>query len=71
MERESASAVASSLEDAIAHLTRSLAPAKQGLSPTDFDRFQMAIGLAIGRLSHELLDPIYAQYPDLAPPGVL
>ncbi len=71
MEREAAAAVAATLEDAIAQLTQSLSHAKRGLSQVEFDAFQRTIGLAIGRLSHELLDPIYAEYPDLAPPGVL
>jgi hypothetical protein len=41
------------------------------LPSSEFGAFQQSVGLAIGRLSHELLDPIYAEHPDLAPPGVL
>ena len=71
MERDAARAVTESLEAAIARLTESLSRAKLSLPPGEFAVFQKSIGLAIGRLSHELLDPIYAEHPDLAPPGVL
>ena len=71
MERVTAKAVAQSLEAAIARLTESLSHAKLGLAPSEFAAFQKSVGLAIGRFSHELLDPIYAEHPDLAPPGVL
>jgi len=71
VERVTAKAVSESLEAAIARLTESLSHAKVGLSPSEFAAFQRSVGLTIGRLSHELLDPIYAEHPDLAPPDVL
>lgn len=71
MKRTDAEAIAESLEGAIACLTKSLHRAGQSLPPAEFEEFQRAIGLTIGRLAHELLDPIYAEHPDLAPPGVL
>lgn len=71
MDRAVAKAITEQLEGAIARLSQSLAVAQQALPPGEFTAFQKSVGLAIGRLSHELLDPIYAEYPDLAPPGVL
>ena len=71
MEHESAKAIAESLECAIEHLTLSLQQAQQSLPPSEFAAFKKSVGLVIGRVSHELLDPIYAVHPDLAPPGVL
>jgi hypothetical protein len=71
MERASAKVIAEALEGAITQLTRSLWHAQQSLPPSELVAFKRSVGLAIGRVSHELLDPIYAEYPDLAPPGVL
>jgi hypothetical protein len=71
VERIAAQAIAASLEAAIARLSESLVHAENGLPPHEFALFQKQIGLAIGHLSQDLLDPIYAEYPDVAPPGVL
>jgi hypothetical protein len=71
VERAAAEAITELLEGAIARLSESLLHAQRALPSSEFGAFQQSVGLAIGRLSHELLDPIYAEHPDLAPPGVL
>jgi hypothetical protein len=71
MERGVAIHIAEHLECAIGHLSSSLSAASKHMSPHEFAAFQRTIGLSIGKLSHEVLDPIYAEYSDLAPPGVL
>jgi hypothetical protein len=71
VERTAAKQIAEHLESAIAHMSSSLATASQHMSAQEFAAFQKTVGISIGKLSHEGLDPIYAQHPDLAPPGVL
>ena len=71
MEQAAAREVAEHIEGAIARLSASLSLANQHMPPNEFAAFQKSVGLAIGKLSHEVLDPIYAKHPDLAPPGVL
>jgi hypothetical protein len=71
MDKATAAAVSRSLEDAIARLTETLSLAERQMSADEFAEFKRHVGLAIGRISHDLLDPLYAAYPELAPPGVL
>jgi hypothetical protein len=71
VDKATAAAISRSLEHAIARLTETLAVAERQLPAGEFAEFKGHVGLAIGRISHDLLDPIYPAYPDLAPPGVL
>jgi hypothetical protein len=71
MDRPTAQALSALVEAAIAKLSESVVVAEQSLTANEYASFKREVGLSIGRLSHDLLDPIYAQFPDLAPPGVL
>jgi hypothetical protein len=71
MHRDHAQAIAAPLEAAIAQLSIALREAESRLDPSALEQFKRAIGLQIGTLSCELLDPIYSEHPDLAPPGLL
>lgn len=70
MTRHDAAAIAVPLEAAISQLSLALKEAKARIDPQAFEQFKHAIGLHIGKLSFELLDPIYSEHPELAPPGV-
>lgn len=71
MQKENAKTVVAHLENAIASLSSALHAAREGASTEEYEVIQRAVGLSIARLSHEALDPIYAKFPELAPPGVL
>jgi hypothetical protein len=71
MNRNDAAAIAAHLEGAILQLSLALREAQARLDPVPFENFKRSIGSQIGKLSFEALDPIYAEHPDLAPPGVL
>ena len=71
MNRNDATAIAAHLEGAISQLSLALREAQARLDPASFEIFKHSVGLQIGKLSVEVLDPIYTEHPDLAPPGVL
>jgi len=71
MDKATARQVSALLEQAIGKLSEAVDIAQRSLSPAEYETLRRGAGLAIGRISHELLDPIYEQFPDLAPPGVL
>ncbi len=71
MDRLTAQAISTLVEGSIAKLSESLLVAEHSLTAGEYASFKRDISLAIGRLSHDVLDPIYGQFPDLAPPGVL
>ncbi len=33
--------------------------------PEEFERIKKAVGLAIGQVQSEVLEPVYSRYPDL------
>lgn len=70
MNKHDATAIAAPLEAAISQLSLALKEAEARLDASTFEAFRRAIGLQIGKLSCELLDPIYAEHPDVAPPGL-
>ena len=71
MNKTDAAAIATHLENAISQLSLALREAQERLDPAAHENFKRLIGSQIGKLSFEGLDPIYAEHPDLAPPGVL
>ena len=71
MNRDDAKVIAAHLEAAISQLSLALQEANVRLPSAALEQFRRSVGLHIGNLSFELLDPIYAEHPDLAPPGVL
>ncbi len=71
MNKTDATAIATHLENAISQLSLALREAQERLDPAALENFKRLIGSQIGKLSFEGLDPIYAEHPDLAPPGVL
>ena len=71
MDKPTAQAISTLVESSIAKLSESLLVAEKSLTAEEYAPFRREVGVAIGRLSHNVLDPIDAQFPDLAPPGVL
>jgi hypothetical protein len=71
MDKTTARVLAASLEMEIAKLSEALVVAERSLLAEECASIKRHIGLNIGRLSNDVLDPIYAQFPDLAPGGVL
>ena len=71
MDKATAKQVAALLEEAIGKLSQALDIAQRSVPPPEYETLRRGAGLAIGRISHELLDPIYEQFPELAPPSVL
>jgi len=70
MDREEGKKISGTLEESIKNLGDALKLAKPAMSEDEYEGFKRHVGLAIGKISCELLDPIYVKYPDLAPPGV-
>jgi hypothetical protein len=71
MDKVTARRVSALLEAAIAKLSETLEVTERSVTPDEYETLKRGAGIAIGRISHEMLDPIYRQHPDLAPPGVL
>ena len=71
MDKATARQVSALLEAAIATLSEALEVAEHSVPPDEHETLKRGAGTAIGRISHELLDPLHEQFPDLAPPGVL
>lgn len=70
MNQRDAAAIAAPLEAAIGQLSTALLEAEARLDKRAFESFRSLIGIHIGKLSHELLDPIYAEHPSLMPEGL-
>jgi hypothetical protein len=70
MDKATARQVSALLEQAIGKFSEAVNIAQRSLPPAEYETLRRSAGLAIGRISHEMLDPIYEQFPDLAPPGV-
>ena len=71
IDRENAERISALLESAIRELHESIMIAQQALTESDYEAFKRGAGMSLAKISYECLDPIYVQYPDLAPPGVL
>ena len=71
IDRANAERISGLLEPAICALAESMEIAQQVLADSDYEAFKRGAGMALAKISYECLDPIYAEYPDLAPPGVL
>jgi hypothetical protein len=71
IDRANAERISALLESAIRELAESIEIAEQVLAGSDFEAFKRGAGMSLAKISFECLDPIYAEYPDLAPPGVL
>ena len=71
IDRASAERISALLESAIRELAESIEIAEQVLADSDYEVFKRGAGMSLAKISYECLDPIYAEYPDLAPPGVL
>ena len=70
MDKATAARVSALLEAAIGKLSEAVETAQRSAPPDEYESLRRGAGLAIGRISHEMLDPIYEQYPDLTPPRV-
>ena len=71
MQRSHAERIVELLESAITELHKSIMIAQTALSGAEYEAFKRGAGMSLAKISYECLDPIYAEYPDLAPPGVL
>ncbi|RYH19385.1 MAG: hypothetical protein EON54_27125 [Alcaligenaceae bacterium] len=67
MNQRDAAAIAAPLEAAICQL---LLEAEARLDERALESFWRLIGIHVGKLSHELLDPIYAEHPSVMPQGL-
>ena len=64
-DRRSAKAIRNLSLKAISQLSRILPVARDRNSPEEFERIRQVVGIAIGQVQTEILDPISSQYPDL------
>jgi hypothetical protein len=71
IDRANAERICALLEPAIRQLHESIMIAQQALTGPEYEAFKRGAGMSLAKISYECLDPIYAEYPDLAPPGVL
>ena len=67
MNQRDAEAIAAPLEAAIGQLSKALSEAEVRLDARALESFRRLIGIQVGNLSHQLLDPIYAEHPSLMP----
>jgi hypothetical protein len=51
--------------NSISELSALLRDLKESCSDEDFERFRRGIGLSIGTIQVEVMDPVYAHYPEL------
>jgi hypothetical protein len=51
--------------EAITNLSKALERSQGKCSTEDFERIKEGVGLSIAHIQTWILDPIYAQYPDL------
>lgn len=70
MNQRDAAAIAAPLEAAIAQLSKALLEAEARLDERALESFKRLIGIYVGKLSHELLDPIYDEHPSVMPEGL-
>ena len=70
MQRSYAERIVPLLQSAMAELNESIWIAQTALSGVEYEAFKRGAGMSIAKISYECLDPIYREYPDLAPPGV-
>lgn len=64
-DRRSAEELRDAALRAISQLSEILLLGRERGSSEEFERVKKAVGLAIGQLQTEILDPIYSRYPDL------
>ena len=50
---------------AVSQLSQILLLGRDRCSPEEFERIKKAVGLAIGQVQSEVLEPVYSRYPDL------
>jgi hypothetical protein len=70
MNKATAVRVSALFEAAIGKLSEAVEAAERSAPPDEYESLRRGAGLAIGRISHEMLAPIYEQFPDLTPPGL-
>jgi hypothetical protein len=51
-------------------LNKCLIEVQSSSTPEEFEQFRRVVGLTIGRLDTELLEPIYRAHPELEPHGL-
>ena len=51
---------------AVSQLSRIVPVSRDRCPPEEFERIRKGVGLAIGQVQTEILDPIYARYPELS-----
>lgn len=65
MDRESALKAKSHALQAVEQLTLLLNAIVGGTPEAELEPIRKSVGLAIGRIQTEILDPIYRQFPDI------
>lgn len=66
MNKPSAVAVTRNALDTIKQLFGLLDAAKEGYTAQEFETLQKAVGIFIGEMQVQILDPIYEQFPELS-----
>lgn len=69
MDKPLARSISDLMLDVTARLDTSLATVQERGSPEEFERYRDAVGRILGEILLEVLNPIYAEHPDLKPPG--
>jgi hypothetical protein len=67
-------AVAKEISDLMLDVTRrlddSLTSVHDRLADDEFDHYRRAVGTVLGAILLEVLNPLYAEHPNLKPPGM-
>ncbi len=65
MNKASAQTVQKHILQAMEELTAALFAAEDGATPEGYATLKKGIGLALGHIQMEILEPIYAEHPEL------
>jgi len=65
IEKECATEIRELALKAISELTQALNASRKRCSEEDYERIRKGVGLSIGKIQTDLLDVIYAAYPEL------
>lgn len=67
MNRPTAETVSSLMLRIAAELNASVEIVQSGSSEEEFNRYRRAIGVMMGEMLLEIMNPLYAEHPDLKP----
>ena len=68
MTRETAKEVSELMQAILAQLDQSVRRVQEKEPDADFQRYRRAVGKVLGAVVLDIMNPLYAEHPDLKPP---